>query len=206
MVEIHRGTPIMANIDYYIFPLSPYAYLAGSKLEKIAEKHRATITYKPVILAKVFERTGGIALADRHESRQKYRLADIARTADAAGLKINPRPMWFPANPVPACAAIISAQKAGGDVGALCRAILRAVWAEERNVAEDAVVKECLSACGFDPALLDRGMLSAVDVLERNTHDAVEIGVFGAPSYVVGTDVFWGQDRLPLLDRFLAKI
>ncbi len=196
----------MTVIDYYIHPLSPYAYLAGSKLEDIATKHAARVNYKPIILAKVFERTGGIAMADRHESRQNYRLADIARLAEADGMKINPRPIWFAANPVPACTAIISAQKAGGDVGGLCRAILRAVWAEEKNVAEDEVVKDCLSASGFDATLLDKGMLSAIDILERNTNDAVEIGVFGAPSYVVGSDIFWGQDRLALLDLHLSKI
>ena len=81
---------------------------------------------------------------------------------------------------------------------------LRAVWAEERDIAEDEVVREILAAAGFDPALADRGLLTAVETLERNTDEALRRGVFGAPSYVVGDEVFWGQDRLPLLDAHLA--
>lgn len=194
----------MAHIDYYVFPVSAYCYLAGDRLEAIVQRCGATLTYKPILLDRVLERTGGVPLADRHEARKTYRQADIARIAAMRGLAINPRPMWFPANPVPACTAIISAQRAGGDVGLLCRLLLRAVWAEERNIADDDVVRACLQASGFDPDLLDRGMLSAIDILERNTNEAVDAGVFGAPSYVVGTEVFWGQDRLEYLEARLA--
>ena len=85
-------------------------------------------------------------------------------------------------------------------------AFLRAVWAEDRDIAEDAVVRDCLAAAGFAPDLADRGMLQAVETLERNTDEALRRGVFGAPSYVVGDEVFWGQDRLPHLDAHLAAL
>jgi 2-hydroxychromene-2-carboxylate isomerase len=106
---------------------------------------------------------------------------------------------------VPASAAIIAAQAAGGgDVGGLVHGILRAVWAEERDIADDQVVREVLAASGFDPGLADRGMLSGAETLERNTEEALQRMVFGVPSYVVGEEVFWGQDRLPHLDAHLA--
>ena len=83
---------------------------------------------------------------------------------------------------------------------------LRAVWAEERDIAEDETVRAVLAAAGFDPALADRGLLTAVESVERNTDEALRRGVFGTPSYVVGDEVFWGQDRLPLLEAHLAGV
>ena len=82
----------------------------------------------------------------------------------------------------------------------------RAVWAEDRDIAEDAVVRDCLAEAGFDPRLADKGMLSGVETLQRNTDEALRRGVFGAPSYVVGDEIFWGEDRLPHLDAHLAAL
>ena len=65
------------------------------------------------------------------------------------------------------------------------------------------MVRDVLAAAGFDPALADRGMLTSVGILERNTDEALRRGVFGVPSYLVGDEIFWGQDRLPLLDAHL---
>jgi 2-hydroxychromene-2-carboxylate isomerase len=195
----------MADIDYYLFPLSPFSYLAGLRLEEVAAKHGASISYKPVQLMRIFAETGTPAPKDRHVSRQKYRLADIARVARMNGMPINLQPAHWPTNAVPASAAIIAAQAAGGgDVGGLVHGILRAVWAEERDIADDQVVRDVLAASGFDPGLADRGMLSGAETLERNTEEALQRMVFGVPSYVVGEEVFWGQDRLPHLDAHLA--
>jgi 2-hydroxychromene-2-carboxylate isomerase len=197
----------MTRIDYYLSPISPFAYLAVLRLEEIAARHGAAIDYKPIQLARVFAETGTPPLQDRHPSRRRYRLQDIARLARAGGLPVNPEPRHFPTNPVPAAAAIISAKAAGGgDLGALVHGFLRAVWAEERDIAEDEVVRDVLAGAGFDPALAAKGMLSAVETLERTTDEALRRGVFGAPSYVVGDEIFWGQDRLPLLEAHLAAL
>jgi 2-hydroxychromene-2-carboxylate isomerase len=195
----------MAEIDYYLFPLSPFSYLAGLDLEEIAGRQGATIRYKPVQLMRIFAETGTPPVSERHASRKRYRLQDIARVARARGLPVNPEPRYFPTNPVPASAAIITAQEAGGgDLGALVHGFLRAVWAEEKDIADEAVVRDTLTAAGFDASLADRGLLTAVETLERNTDEALRRMVFGAPSYVIGDEVFWGQDRLLLLEAHLA--
>jgi 2-hydroxychromene-2-carboxylate isomerase len=195
----------MAEIDYYLFPLSPFSYLAGLELEAVAARQSATIAYRPVQLARIFAEVGTPPVGDRHPSKQAYRLQDIARLARANGMPVNLRPRHWPTNPMPASAAIVGAQAAGGgDLGGLVHGFLRAVWAEERDIAEDETVREILAAAGFDPALAGRGLLSAVETVERNTEEALRRGVFGAPSYVVGDEVFWGQDRLPLLEAHLA--
>lgn len=196
----------MAAIDYYFSTISPFTYLAGDRLEKIAAKHGATITYKPMDIMSLFGRTGGTALPDRHEVRKAYRLVELDRIQKKTGLPLNVQPTYFPTNPAPSSYAIIAAQKAGGgDVGALVQSFLRGCWAEERNIADDEVVQENLKAAGFDPSLSFTGMLEGAEIYAQNLEDAVAAGVFGSPFYVVdGSVPFWGQDRLDDLDLYLA--
>ena len=196
----------MAHIDYFMITLSPFCYLAGDELEHIAEKHGATIAYKPVNLLQIFAATGGIVPVDRHPARQAYRMQELTRVAKAKGLPINLTPAFFPSNPEPSCYSVINAQNSGGgDVAGLCQSFLRACWAEEKDVAEDIVLRACLTENGFDPDLVNSGLLSGAVVFERNTEEAIKKGVFGAPTYVVGDQIFWGQDRLSYLDEYLAE-
>ncbi len=195
----------MAEIDYFFTPISPFVYLAGTRMEDVARKHGATVNYKPMALGKVFEKGGTLPLSERPDSRKRYRLQELARVAAFNGMKINSQPMYWPANPVPASAAIILAQREGhDDVGSLAHAFARACWAEETDIADDEVVKSIAVAHGVEAGLLDRGMLDAVEIFERNTQEAINRHVFGAPSYLVGEEVFWGQDRIAYLDVHLA--
>ena len=195
----------MASIDYFFATLSPYCYLAGTRLEKMAARHGATITYKPFDLIAAFGRTGGTPPRDRHPSRQEYRAQELVRQARKLGMPFNLTPAHWPTNGAPAAYAFIAAQNAGGgDLGALAHAIMRAVWAEEKDIAEDEVIKACLSGAGFDPALADSGLLQGAETYARNLEEAVERGVFGAPFYFVGDQRFWGQDRIEDIDLFLS--
>lgn len=195
----------MPHIDYYFVTVSPWAYLAGDRLEAMADLHGATVTYKPVDLGKVFAATGGLALKDRSQARRDYRLQELERTRKKIDLPLTIHPAHFPTNPAPSSYAIIAAQKAGGDVGALVRNIMRACWAEERNIAEDEVIRDCLTQAGFDPGLADSGMLAGAEEYEANTEEAIRNGVFGSPFYIVDSgQKFWGQDRLEDLEAHLA--
>ncbi|MGR3495486.1 DsbA family protein [Citreimonas sp.] len=196
----------MAHIDYFFATLSPFSYLAGTRLEDIAAKHGASLTYKPLDVIALFGRTGGTPPKDRHPSRQEYRAQDLARQAKKHGLPINIRPAHWPTNPAPSSYAIIAAQKAGGgDLGQLVHGFLRACWADEKDVAEDSVIRECLQAAGFDPKLADSGLLDGAETYARNLEEAADRGVFGAPFYITDDDQrFWGNDRLDDLDLHLA--
>ena len=198
--------PQMAQIDYYFSTLSPYTYIAGTRLEEMAARHGAQINYKPLDLMALFQRTGGQPPKDRHPNRQAYRTHDMPRQARKAGLPLNMQPMFWPTNPAPSCYAVIAAAEAGGgDMGKLVHAFTRSVWADEKNIAEDDVIRSCLSEAGFDPALADAGLLSSAETYAANLEEAVSAGAFGAPFYIVdGTEPFWGQDRLDDLDLFLA--
>lgn len=199
----------MASIDYYLGTISPYCYLAGEKLEGIAEKHGASVTYKPVDLLQLFDRTGGIRPADRHVSRMEYRTQELLRWADYLQVPFNIKPAHWPVNMAPSSYAVIAAQQTGGgNLGALVHGFTRAVWAEERDISDDSVIRDLLDAHGFDPALADKGLLAGAETYGRNLEEAVETGAFGAPFYVVREtgQRFWGQDRLDFLDRHLASL
>lgn len=197
----------MAHIDYFLFTISPFTYLAGTRLEEIAAKHGATISYKPVNLMKIFEETGTPPLPQRHESRRAYRMQELARISKRSGLPINPTPAHFPTNPAPSSFAIIAAQAAGGgDLAGLVHGTLRACWAEQKDVADEAVVRDLLAANGFDPELANSGLLSGAETFQKNTDEALKRGVFGSPSYLVNDQVFFGQDRLDYLDDYLAEL
>ena len=199
----------MAHIDYYLGTQSPYCYLAGDRLERVAEKHGATITYRPLDIWQLFDRTGGVRPANRHASRLEYRDQELSRWAAHLGVALNLRPAFFPENTAPSSYAVIAAQEAGGgDLGGLVRGFLRGVWAEDRDIADDAVIRETLAAAGFDPVLADKGLFVGAETYGRNLERAVEAGVFGAPFYIVreSGQRFWGQDRLDFLDRHLAAL
>lgn len=195
----------MAHIDYYLSTLSPFVYLAGTRPAQIAARHGATITYRPVDTTALFARTGGLPLAQRHESRRAYRLQELRRQAAKAGLPLNPQPMFWPVNAAPSAYAIIAAQAAGGDVGALVHAFGRAVWAGNRDISEDDVISDLLEASGFERKLALTGMLAGAETYARNLEDAVAAGVFGVPFFVLDDgEMFWGQDRLDDLEAHLA--
>lgn len=195
----------MPQIDYFFSTLSPFTYLAGTRLEEVAARHGATVAYKPFDIGALFARTGGTPLPQRHDSRKEYRLQELRRLSAKLDLRLDPQPMFWPVNAAPSAYAIIAAAASGqGDVGALTHAVLRATWAEGRNIAEDEVIRDLLAAHGFDPGLADRGMLAAAETYAANLEEAVSRGVFGSPFYIVGNERFWGQDRLADLDLHLA--
>lgn len=196
----------MAHIDYFFSTLSPYAYLAGTRMEEVAARHGATITYKPVDITTLFGRTGGTPPKDRHPSRQELRAQELTRQSKKLGMPFNLKPAFWPTNAAPSSYAIIAAQNAGGgDLGALAHGFLRAVWAEDKDIAQDDVVRATLEAAGFDPALADSGLLSGAETYAANLEEAATRGVFGAPFYITDDDQrFWGQDRIEDLDLYLA--
>lgn len=195
----------MPHIDYYFSTLSPYTYLAGTRMEAVAAKHGATIRYKPTDIMGLFERTGGTPPGQRHPNRQEWRLQEMRRSAAKLGLAMNLKPAHWPTNPAPSSYAIIAAQNAGGgDLAGLVHGIMSAVWAEEKDIAEDMVVRGVLEAHGFDGGLADSGMLAGAEEYAANLEEAIEKGVFGAPFYITENDErFWGQDKIEDLDLFL---
>lgn len=196
----------MAHIDYFFSTLSPFTYLAGTRMEEVAAKHGATITYKPVDVTTLFGRTGGTPPKERHPSRQELRAQELTRQSKKLGMQLNLQPAFWPTNAAPSSYAIIAAQNAGGgDLGALVHGFLRAVWAEDKDISQDDVVRAMLADAGFDPGLADSGLLTGAETYAANLEEAVTRGVFGAPFYITDDGQrFWGQDRIADLDLHLS--
>lgn len=200
-----RKERYVPHIDYYFATLSPYTYLAGTRMEQVAAKHNATIRYKPLDIMGLFGRTGGTPPPQRHINRQEWRLQEMRRSAVKLDVPFNLKPAHWPTNPAPSSYAIIAAQnEGGGDLAGLAHSFVRACWAEDRDVADDAVVRDVLQANGYAADLADKGMLAGAEEYAANLEEAVEKGVFGAPFYITDNDErFWGQDKIEDLDLFL---
>ena len=195
-------------IDYYLAPQSPWTYLGHARFMRIAADAGAIVRVLPVDLGKIFPVSGGLPLAQRPPQRQAYRLMELARWRDFLGLPLNVKPKHFPVPADDASRLIIAVDLADGTAAAmrLTGALLTAVWAQERDIASAATRTELLAECGLAVQRADDARAPAVQAAyEHNTQQAINAGVFGAPSYVVDGEICWGQDRLELLQRRLAR-
>ncbi len=194
----------MAHIDYYFTVLSPFAYLAGDRMEQVADKHGASIAYKPVDIMTLFSEMGGTPPAQRHDSRKEYRMQELRRLSKLNDMPMNFQPAHWPVDQKPASALIVAAGMAGADAGVLSRAVMKAVWAQERDISDAATLEVILSETGIDRAALEPHLENARGAFDTMTKEAITCGVFGAPFYCVGDERFWGQDRIAHLDAHLA--
>lgn len=174
------------------------------RLEEVAAQRGAEINYKPFDLPQAFGRTGGVMPKDRHISRIEYRAQELVRQAKKLELPFNLKPAHWPTNGAPAAYAFIAAQNVGGgDLGLLAHIFTRACWAEDKDIAQDDVIRAALVEAGFDAGLADSDLLTGAETYSRNLEEAVDAGVFGAPFYVVDGQRFWGQDRIADVDLYL---
>ena len=196
------------TIDYYFAPNSPYVYLGHERFATIARTAGATVRVLPVDLGgKVFPVSGGLPVGQRAPQRQAYRLLEMKRFSEHLHAPLNVAPKFFPVAGDDAAKLIIAvAQHDGADAAMhITDAVLRAVWVEERNIADEATLVALLKERELPAQRIEDAHSQAVaERYEANTQRAIEAGVFGAPSYVVQGEMFWGQDRLDFLDRRLG--
>lgn len=196
-----KSTTMPKHIDYYLTPVSPWAYLGHARFAEMAKRHGATVTVKPVDYGVIFPQSGGLPLAKRAPQRQAYRLQELARWRDHLGVPLNIHPKFFPADPMQA-ACLISAAPEDKRM-ALTDDFLRSVWAEEKNIADAGTVAEIAARHGIADAAA--AVACGKALYEANTQEAVARQVFGAPTFVYKDELFWGQDRLDFLERALAR-
>jgi 2-hydroxychromene-2-carboxylate isomerase len=194
------------HVDYYLAPQSPWTYLGHDRFVRIAAEAGATVRLVPIDLGKIFPVSGGLPLPKRAPQRQVYRLVDLKRFSEHLDVPLNLHPKFFPVAGDPAARLIIAVDLHDGTAAALriAGAILRAVWVQERNVADAATLAQLLAENGLDPQRLEQSGASAVgERYDSNTEEATRLGVFGAPTYVIDGELFWGQDRLDFVQRRL---
>ena len=197
------------SIDYFLAPQSPWTYLGHERFAKIAQATGARVRVLPIDLGgQVFPVSGGLPVGQRPPQRQAYRLVELRRFSEFLGLPLTLKPRYFPVAGDAAARLIIAADLADGSDAAMrmTGAVLSAVWTQERDIADPLVLAQLLLECGMSAGRLEQSDSLAVQQrYDSNTRQAIEAGVFGAPSYVVDGEIFWGQDRLDLLERRLRR-
>lgn len=194
------------KINYFYSHVSPWTYLGHQRFLDMAKKYGVGIDFVPLTLARVFPVSGGLPLGKRAPQRQAYRMWELKRWPRVLGIKINIEPKYFPVDDGPSAKIAILIQRDGGDISNISLAFMRAVWQEELNITDRGTLIEKTNDCGFDGKALYEESLGeeASKLLEINCTRANEAEVFGAPTYVVDGEPFWGQDRLDLLERVLS--
>jgi 2-hydroxychromene-2-carboxylate isomerase len=194
-------------IDYYDSMSSPWTYLGHLRFEHLCLRFGLTINHKPMDLLKVWSVSGGLPLRQRAKQRQAYRHQELRRWREFLGIPCNLEPAHHPVADRRACYLAIAAMRQGLDWSRLSYALLRAVWVEDRNIADHPTLAAIANENGMDgKALLAATEDEAVKAEYRaNTDEAMGIGVFGAPTYVFDGELFWGQDRLQMLEWRLTQ-
>ena len=187
------------TVDYYLAPMSPWTYLGHQRLVQIAKAAGATVRVMPMDLGKVFPISGGLPLGKRAPQRQAYRLVELTRFSKYLNLPLNLHPKFFPVAGDPSSKLIIAVDMHHGTDAALAitGALLSAVWHEERDIADAATLATLLSEQQLDAAFLALSNTPEVQTrYDSYTQSAIDTQVFGAPTFVVDGEMFWGQDRL----------
>lgn len=197
------------HIDYYASLNSPWTHLGAARIEAMAMANNATLRIYPVDFSAIFAASGGLPLPKRSPQRQAYRLQELPRWRDHLGIPIHIQPTFFPSNELLAAGCVIGLRETVGDQPAikLAHRVLKALWQEEKNPGDPATLAALITEIGLDA---EQVMKLGEDPrwAERRSADsqaALDRGVFGAPTYVIGDDIFWGQDRLGFVERRLAR-
>lgn len=198
----------MKKILYFYSVASPWSYLGIKRLKEISKKYSAQIIEKPIdLVGKVFVATGGLPVPQRHISRQNYRLLELKRWGEFLNIKINQKPKFFPPKdphlPALFCLASI-------DMGInmdFSSKVLEHLWVKENDISNIDTLK--LIADDLKISFEELNKLATSDkikkIYEANTQEAINMNIFGVPSYIYNNEIFWGQDRLELLEYSLKK-
>lgn len=198
------------RVVHYFSPMSGYAYLGFGVLCEMANRRRASLLHKPIDVMRLFAAVDAIPPAKQSPARLKWRQTDMARWASRRGLPLNLKPKFWPIDATLACCAIIAAQnderEDGSGASAFAQAVLSAVWARDFDISQADVVATIARECALDAQRIVSLAQSpdALAILRRNTDEAIALGVVGSPTYVVGSEMFFGQDRLDFVEDALA--
>jgi 2-hydroxychromene-2-carboxylate isomerase len=194
-------------IDFYFDFSSPYSFLASEQIEALAARHGRTVRFRPILLGVVFKVADSAPLTEQYGPKARYSVHDFERSARFVGVAYR-HPSKFPIGAVAAARAVLWLQQHQPEqANAFVHAVFRAFFQQDRDISDPAVVAEVAQSVGLAGAELVEAAQAAdvKDALRRQVEDAIAFGVFGAPTIVVDGEVFWGNDRLPQIERWLAS-
>ncbi len=197
------------HVDYFVSLNSPWTHLGAQRIEAMCARHGASLRIWPVDFGTIFAGSGGLPLPKRSPQRQAYRMMELRRWRDHLGIPITLQPKHFPTSEALSSACVIALRETMGDAPAIALAhrVLKALWEEEKDPGDPAVLGALIAECGLDPGkVLGLGEDPRwTQMKARDTQGALIRGVFGAPGYVINDEIFWGQDRLEFVERRLAR-
>jgi 2-hydroxychromene-2-carboxylate isomerase len=195
------------TIDYWFSLVSPWAFLGHQAFLDLAKQHDVTVKHKPVELGEVFPHTGGLPLPKRHPARQRYRILELQRWREARGIALKIKPKHWPYPVTLANRSIVAVAESGGDPGPYTGRVFAACWVEDQNCGEEETLAKLLRETGHDAdAILTAAKSDAIGAIyTARAQEAVDASVIGSPCYVLDGEVFWGQDRLGLLESALKS-
>ena len=196
------------KIEYYMSHGSPWTFLGHKRINKIALENNYELIIMPVNYGEVFPATGGLPVNKRSIQRQKYRLQELARWSEFLKVKLNTEPKFFPSRSLLPSLAIISAKLLKYEnVMDIAYRIMEALWVKELDIDDEKTLKSVISK--LTPSAEELIDFSKQDVvsneIKKNTEKALKSSVFGAPTYIIDDEVFWGQDRLDFVERYIKR-
>lgn len=194
------------TIDYYLSLISPWSYLGHERLVKVAKQNNTTINIWPVDFSVIFPSTGGTPLPKRSDQRKAYRMQELRRWRDHLQIDLNLEPKHFPVSDKLAATMVVNLRELDAQKAIhLAGACLKACWLEERDISDEDTLLAIAAENDLDGSALLANSAGAIQTIAQDSTKAVELGVFGAPSYRFNEQLFWGQDRLDFLQRALEK-
>ena len=191
------------SVEFFFDVGSPTVYLAATQLSKIAGRHGATVLWRPFLLGGVFKATGNVSPATA-PAKSRYMGDDLERFARRYKVPFLFNP-FFPVNTLALMRGAVAYQQQGR-LDQYIEAIFSAMWVTGKNMNEPTIVAEVLDTIGIGAQefLVAIAAQDVKDKLKSNTEEAVERGAFGAPTFFVGDEMFFGQDRLDFVEAALA--
>ena len=198
----------MNKIEYYMSHGSPWTFLGHKRINKIASENDYELIIMPVNYGEVFPATGGLPVNKRPIQRQKYRLQELIRWSKFLGVKLNPKAKFFPSKSMLPSLAIISAKLLNYEnVMDIAYKIMEGLWIKELDIDNEETLKSIISK--LIPTAEELINFAKQDVvineLSKYTDKALNSSVFGAPTYIIDNEVFWGQDRLDFVERYIKR-
>ena len=193
------------QIDYYYSLMSPWAYFGAPRLYELQNKYGLKINHYPLDIIKLFSLSGGEPLAKRADQRKTYRMMELKRWQKKLDIPINFMPKYFPPSDVSRASCMVLSMKDSKIQNNLSFSLLQCVWVKQKDIGDqNTLIKICKdlnlnSEDIFEQALAKENFYHSLAV------EAANRNVFGSPSYVLNEEVFWGQDRLDLLEETIIK-
>ena len=199
----------MIKVDYFMSHGSPWTFLGHNRINNIVKQFNVQLNMYPVNYGEIFPVSGGLPVFKRPLQRQKIRLQELKRWAEFLKINLIPEPKYFPSKSLLPSLLIIAAKimKTNKDFE-LASNIMNALWVEELHVDDENTLKNIMNKLELDSEVLLSFAKSqeCENIFKEYTKIAIEKNVFGAPTYIIEDQVYWGQDRLDFIERHLLKL